>query len=120
MGQGFWSRMYSNSVLEEEAGAEQNGAGVSGRQYGRCGLQFESELTVYGWLMCACAGILEEILIFLALGLSFSFVPPVISCFIAVLLTILNGGMMVALDELIVRCITVQISTIREVHQVEL
>lgn len=120
MGQGFWNRMYSNSVLKEGAGAEQDGAGVSGRQYGRCGLRFESELTIFGWLMCVCAGILEEILLFLALGLSFSFVPPLISCFIAVLLTILNGGMMVALDEFIVRYAAVQTSVIREVHQVEL
>ncbi len=99
MRRGFLGRMYRQAAVVGEDWAIQDEITVSGREYGRGCLQFESELTAYGWLMCACAGILEEILIFLALGLSFSFVPYVVACFIAVLLTVLNGSVMVALDE---------------------
>lgn len=55
------------------------------------------ELTGIGKLLCLLLGLAEEILIYLAAGISWSVAPVIVSGFLCVLLAIVSAGLLLAL-----------------------
>lgn len=63
-------------------------------------LEVYRELTASGKALCGVAGFLEQILLFLFLGIRIDMTPPAVYVFCWLLLTVITAGIMTELEEL--------------------